>query len=133
MSLYATADDARPYPRDPGALDRLGDVAGVEFAIHPEPPTTAPDGTVVLAVVTDSGVHAEAVLPVDHPLLPDLLARIKTRVRAVAPGVTLPKPWSDRRTPPSALRPEYRGVLPTQPALTGFTTATTTEPTEALA
>lgn len=67
------------------------------------------------------------------PLLPDLLARLRTRVRAVAPGVTLPEPWPDRRTPPSALRPEYRAVLPAQPALTltGFTT--TTEPTEATA
>jgi len=75
---------------------------------RPDPPTTVGPGEVVLAIVTDTGVAVEAVLPVNHALLPDLLARRSTRVRAVAPDVALPEPRPHLATPASALLPQYR-------------------------
>lgn len=55
-----------------------------------EPPP--PAGHVEVSLVTDTGLPVRLTLPVDHPRLPDLLARRSTRVRSLAHDAVLPAP-----------------------------------------
>jgi hypothetical protein len=74
-------------PGDPPSSTRL-----TPYLNHATPPLTAAPGHVVLSLLTGEGVPVLASLPASHHLLPHVLARKGTRVRDVAPNVTLPEP-----------------------------------------
>lgn len=81
----------------------------------PSPPIVAEPGTVVLALATDDDVPVLATVPATHRLLPYVLGRRGTRVRDVAPDVTLPEATT---TPPKPLPAPRRRIrlLPNHPA-----------------
>lgn len=74
-------------PGDPPDSTRLN-----PYVNHATPPLTAAPGHVVLSFLTGEEVPVLASLAATHHLLPHVLARKGTRVRDVAPDVTLPAP-----------------------------------------